>query len=356
MAESIYNSEEYLSNSISPYCNDCELNCQGCENCECTDQGGEADCSASCQCSIEGCQYCDTCQTSCEKSCQSCNTCQTTCQTSCQCSAEGCQSCNTCQCVVEGCESCQTTCQTICQTSCELACQSTCEKSCQSCNTCQDTCETACQDTCQKACQTCLTVCNNCQTECQKACQCSAEGCQSCNTCQCSVEGCETCQDACESACQNDQCYECQASCQICNSKQSHCAKNKQGLTQHIGSMSVPTVGQKVRTKDYTDIATYLNNAIAVGKWSLSLLPTEVAAGSPINRSTLDTFISYVRTISGSYLNKTDSKISVSDISTLKGYLDGTNIPDTIPCCENTGYESCVTEQCAASKCQDNRQ
>ena len=290
MAESIYNSEEYLSNSISTYCDDCELNCMGCENCECTDQGGEADCSATCQCSIEGCQYC--------------NTCQNTCQTTCQCSTQRCQtSCEkACQCSIEGGESCATY--------------------------------------CESACQTCLTVCNTaCET-----------------SCQCNVEGCETCQAACETSCQNDQCYECQASCQICNSKQSYCAKNKQKLTQHIGSMSVPTAGQKVRTKDYTDIATYLNKAIAAGRWSLSPLATEVTAGTTINRSTLNTFINYVKVISGSYLDKKDSKISVSDISTLKGYLDGTNIPDTIPCCENTGYESCVTEQCAASKCQDNRQ
>ena len=274
MAESIYNSEEYLAAPLSTDYN-CDLNCMSCDNCECEDQGGEADCSATCQCSIEGCQYCDTCQTSCQKTCQ-CSTqrCQTSCEKACQCS-------------IEGCETCQSTCQ---------------------------------------------------------------------KNCQCSVEGCETCQAACEKACQNDQCYECQASCQICNSKQSYCAKNKQGLTQHIGSMSVPTAGQKVKTKEYTDIARYLNKAIAAGGWSLSPLATEVTAGTTINRSTLNTFISYVRTISGSYLNKTDSKISVSDISTLKGYLDKTNIPDTIHCCENTGYESCVTEQCAASKCQDNRQ
>ena len=120
--------------------------------------------------------------------------------------------------------------------------------------------------------------------------------------------------------------------------------------------MSVPTAGQKVKTKDYTDIATYLNKAIAAGGWSLSPLATEVTAGTTINRSTLNTFINYVKVISGSFLDKKDSKISVSDISTLKGYLDNTKIPDTIPCCENTGYESCVTEQCAASKCQDNRQ
>ena len=120
--------------------------------------------------------------------------------------------------------------------------------------------------------------------------------------------------------------------------------------------MSVPTAGQKVKTKDYTDIATYLNKAIAAGRWSLSPLATEVTAGTTINRSTLNTFINYVKVISGSYLDKKDSKISVSDITTLKGYLDGTKIPDTIPCCENTGYESCVTEQCAASKCQDNYQ
>lgn len=376
MAESIYNSEEYLSNSVSTYGT----------TCQCSNQRCQTSCEKTCQ-ATEGCSVCQTtceksCQSTCEKSCQcSAEGCQTTCQKSCQCSAEGCQSCNTCQCVVEGCESCQTSCQKSCQTTCEKACQDACEKACQSCNTCQDACE--------KACQTCLTVCNNCQTECQKACQCNAEGCQSCNTCQCSaeggescatycesacqtcltvcntacetscqcsVEGCETCQATCELMCQNDQCYECQASCQICNSKQSHCAKNKQKLTQHIGSMSVPTAGQKVRTKDYTDIATYLNKAIAAGKWSLSPLATEVAVGSPINRSTLDTFISYVRTISGSYLDKKDSKISVSDITTLKNYLDEANIPDNVPCCENTGYEGCVTEQCAASKCQDNYQ
>ena len=295
MAESIYNSEDYLSNSVSTY-------------------------GATCQCSNQ------RCQTSCEKTCQA----------------------------LEGCSTCQTTCEKSCQSTCEKSCQDTCESSCQ--DTCELACQT-CQDTCQLACQ-----CSNqrCQTSCESSCQ-ATEGCSTCQTacekaCECSVEGCETCQDACEKACQNDQCYECQASCQICNSKQSYCAKNKQGLTQHIGSMSVPTAGQKVKTKDYTDIATYLNKAIAAGGWSLSPLATEVTAGTTINRSTLNTFISYVRTISGSYLNKTDSKISVSDISTLKGYLDKTNIPDTIPCCENTGYESCVTEQCAASKCQDNRQ
>ena len=282
MAESIYNSEEYLSNSISTYCDDCELNCMQCQDCECADQGGEADCSATCQCSVEGCQ------TTCQKTCQCSNQrCQTSCESSCQ--------------ATEGCSTCQTACEKACECSVEGG--------------------ESCATYCESACQTCLTVCNT----------------------------------ACETSCQNDQCYECQASCQICNSKQSYCAKNKQKLTQHIGSMSVPTAGQKVRTKDYTDIATYLNKAIAAGRWSLSPLATEVTAGTTINRSTLNTFINYVKVISGSYLDKKDSKISVSDISTLKGYLDGTNIPDTIPCCENTGYESCVTEQCAASKCQDNR-
>ena len=377
MAESIYNSEDYLSNSVSTYG----------ATCQCSNQRCQTSCEKTCQ-ALEGCSTCQTtceksCQSTCEKSCQcSAEGCQTTCQKSCQCSSEGCQSCNTCQCVAEGCESCQTSCQKSCQTTCEKACQSTCEKSC------QDTCESSCQDTCELACQTCQDTCQlacqcsnqRCQTSCESSCQategCSVcqtaceKACQSCNTCQTVCESacqdtCESscqstcqksCQDACEKACQNDQCYECQASCQICNSKQSHCAKNKQKLTQHIGSMPVPTVGQKVRTKDYTDIATYLNKAIAAGKWSLSLLPTEVAVGTPINRSTLDTFISYVRTISGSYLDKKDSKISVSDITTLKGYLDGTNIPDNVPCCENTGYEGCVTEQCAASKCQDNYQ
>ena len=307
MAESIYNSEEYLVAPLSTDYN-CDLNCMSCDNCECEDQGGEADCSATCQCSIEGCQYCDTCQTSCQKTCQ-CSTqrCQTSCEKACQCSIEGCE-----------------TCQDACQKSCECSLE-------------------GCQSTCQKSCECTVEGCETCQSTCQK-------------NCQCSVEGCETCQATCEKSCQNDQCLECQASCQICNSKQSHCAKNKQGLTQHIGSMSVPTVGQKVRTKDYTDIATYLNKAIAAGRWSLSPLATEVKAGTPINRSTLDTFISYVRTISGSYLDKKDSKISVSDITTLKGYLDGANIPDNVPCCENTGYEGCVTEQCAASKCQDNYQ
>ena len=374
MAESIYNSEEYLSNSISTYGT----------TCQCSNQRCQTSCEKTCQ-ATEGCSVCQTtceksCQSTCEKSCQcSAEGCQTTCQKSCQCSTEGCQSCNTCQCVAEGCESCQTTCQTTCQTACEKACQDTCEKSCQYCDTCQSTCQVECQscNTCQTACEkACQTTCEtSCQTECQLACQCSnqrcqtscesscqaTEGCSTCQTacekaCECSVEGCETCQAACEKSCQNDQCYECQASCQICNSKQSYCAKNKQGLTQHIGSMSVPTAGQKVKTKDYTDIATYLNKAIAAGRWSLSPLATEVTAGTTINRSTLDTFINYVRTISGSYLDKKDSKISVSDITTLKGYLDKTNIPDTIPCCENTGYESCVTEQCAASKCQDNYQ
>ena len=374
MAESIYNSEEYLSNSISTYGT----------TCQCSNQRCQTSCEKTCQ-ATEGCSVCQTtceksCQSTCEKSCQcSAEGCQTTCQKSCQCSTEGCQSCNTCQCVAEGCESCQTTCQTTCQTACEKACQDTCEKSCQYCDTCQSTCQVECQscNTCQTACEkACQTTCEtSCQTTCQLACQCSnqrcqtscesscqaTEGCSTCQTacekaCECSVEGCETCQAACEKSCQNDQCYECQASCQICNSKQSYCAKNKQGLTQHIGSMSVPTAGQKVKTKDYTDIATYLNKAIAAGRWSLSPLATEVTAGTTINRSTLDTFINYVRTISGSYLDKKDSKISVSDITTLKGYLDKTNIPDTIPCCENTGYESCVTEQCAASKCQDNYQ
>ena len=345
MAESIYNSEEYLSNSISTYCDDCELNCMQCQDCECADQGGEADCSATCQCSVEGCQ------TTCQKTCQCSNQrCQTSCEKACQCS-------------IEGCEACQTTCEKSCQY-CDT-CQSPCQLECQSCNTCQAACEKSCQTTCETSCQTACQLacqCSNqrCQTSCESSCQ-ATEGCSTCQTacekaCECSVEGCETCQAACEKSCQNDQCYECQASCQICNSKQSYCAKNKQGLTQHIGSMSVPTAGQKVRTKDYTDIATYLNKAIAAGRWSLSPLATEVTAGTTINRSTLNTFINYVKVISGSYLDKKDSKISVSDISTLKGYLDGTNIPDTIPCCENTGYESCVTEQCAASKCQDNRQ
>ena len=242
-----------------------------------------------------------------------------------------------------------------------------CQTNCLSCDDCE--CEDQNYDYVCGSCEDCLTCntcqsCNDCMTPCQTGCECNREGCMSCDTCQ----GCNTCQECdvicntCEecnvtcNTCQDDQCLGCQASCQICNSKQSYCAKNKQKLTQHIGSMSVPTAGQKVRTKDYTDIATYLNKAIAAGRWSLSPLATEVTAGTTINRSTLNTFISYVRTISGSYLNKTDSKISVSDISTLKGYLDETNIPDTIPCCENTGYESCVTRQCAASKCQDNYQ
>lgn len=272
--------------------------------------------------------YCDECQTNC-MACQDC-----------ECEDQNYD--NSCG----NCESC-------------LSCDDGCQINCMSCNNCE--CEdqegecTVC-DTCQS--------CNDCMTLCQRECQCSAQGCMSCNTCQ----GCDTCQECdvtcntCQecnvtcNTCQDDQCLGCQASCQICNSKQSYCAKNKQGLTQHIGSMSVPTAGQKVKTKDYTDIATYLNKAIAAGRWSLSPLATEVTAGTTINRSTLNTFISYVKTISGRYLDKKDSKISVSDISTLKGYLDGTNIPDTIPCCENTGYESCVTEQCAASKCQDNYQ
>ena len=241
-----------------------------------------------------------------------------------------------------------------------------CQTNCLSCDDCE--CEDQNYDYVCGNCEKCLTCDDGCQINCMSCNNCECEDmssecprcntCQTCNTCQSCNVTCDTCQSCnvtCDT-CQDDQCLGCQASCQICNSKQSYCAKNKQGLTQHIGSMSVPTAGQKVKTKDYTDIATYLNKAIAAGKWSLSPLATEVTAGTTINRSTLNTFINYVKVISGSYLDKKDSKISVSDISTLKGYLDNTKIPDTIPCCENTGYESCVTEQCAASKCQDNYQ
>ena len=275
MADSIYNSESYENNvsNITPYCDDCQLNCMECQDCECEDQNYDNSCG--------NCESCLSCDDGCQINCMSCNNCE------CEDMGSECPRCNTCQ-------ECNVTCNT-----------------CQSCNTCQE----------------CDVICNTCE--------------------ECNVT-CNTCQD--------DQCLGCQASCQICNSKQSYCAKNKQGLTQHIGSISVPTAGQKVKTKDYTDIATYLNKAIAAGKRSLSPLATEVTAGTTINRSTLNTFINYVKVISGSYLDKKDSKISVSDISTLKGYLDGAKIPDTIPCCENTGYESCVTEQCAASKCQDNYQ
>lgn len=356
MADSIYNSEEYLASSysVSPLCDDCQLNCQSCEDCECEDQNYDNSCGSCETClTCETCQDCQTtcekacqdCQTYCQLSCQQCEACQTTCERNCQTTCES--VCQDCQTACEACEltcqgsSCQTTCQSVCQTTCESSCQTTCESSC------QDSCELACQD-CQSPCQLSCQQCEACQTTCELSCQSACE------------LACQNCQTACELACmcsdQSDQCLECQASCQICNSKQSYCAKSKQSLTSHIGSMPIPTVGAKVRTKDYTDITTYLNAAITTGKWSLETLPTSVSEGSQIKRSVLDTFIDYVGKISGKYLSKTDSKISVSDISTLRDYMDGVNIPDTIPCCETTGYESCITEQCAASKCQDSYQ
>ena len=251
---------------------------------------------------ITPCEYCT--ENGGEESCGDCESgCQTTCESSCQTSCE---------------TGCQENCEYYCQTTCQLACQScdTCQNACQ--NTCQTTCEISCQDTCESACQSCDT----CQTTCQLACQ-----------------------DTCESACQTT----CQLACQVCDTNQSKCVKQGQNITGHIGTFdSKVSKKEIVKSSCYTSLINYINKALTICGYTDSQL-NESANIQHIflDDSLFDKIRQYVNKIADTNIDgfQQRSIITSTKMNTIQVYLNNSKIPDTIPCCENSGYESCISRQ-----------
>ena len=102
--------------SVCPPCQNCYVQCQGCNTCY----------------SGQGCGVCNACYVGCEI-CQPC---------------EDCQACQ---------ESCQAACYITCQPSCYM-CQTACELGCLSCQSCYGTCEF-----CNATCEECMVTCQGCE-------------------------------------------------------------------------------------------------------------------------------------------------------------------------------------------------
>ena len=217
---------------------------------------------------------------------------------------------------------------------CESGCQTTCESSCQtSCETgCQENCEYYCQNTCQLACQSCDT----CQTICQSACQ---------TTCEI------TCQDTCESACQScDTCQTtCQLACQVCDTNQSKCVKQGQNITGHIGTFDSKVSKKEIVTSScYTSLINYINKALTICGYTDSQLNENANIQHIfLDDSLFDKIRQYVNKIVDTNIDgfQQGSIITSTEMNTIQVYLNNSKIPDTIPCCENSGYESCISRQ-----------
>lgn len=271
----------------------------------------------------------------------------------CTCMSVECTSCNTCECSKQGGE-CTEGCQRYCQ--CSTQSNETCGTYC---NTgCQVECDSSCEDGCNVGCEVCES-CDTCQCSGQNnQCTCNNQGCQSCDTCQATCElNCEKC-EACQSECQLYCEVNCEVACQKCNSCQSSCEKGKQNLTTHIGSVNTgSTLKSRVSTSNYTSLASYINKALDACQYSDTKLSESVTLKDVIvDDSLFDKIKEYVNKIASTTLDTgiaQNSKINVSNMSKIESTLNSSKIPNTVPCCEDTSWQNCVSMQSGCKRKQN---
>ena len=218
----------------------------------------------------------------------------------------------------QDCDSCEPSDQCSCQRVTQCTSCNDCEPSdeCTSCNDCEPSDEcTSCND------------CDDCQTKCQRSCQACNTTCQYCNYCQ----------DTCEK------------SCQVCDTNQSKCTKVSQSLTYHIGTCNIDvTKSETITSEIYYNLATYINKALTICEYTDTKLDESTSLENIIlNNNLFNNIKTYVNKIANATISYYSNykQVTTEDISTLVTALNNANIPETVPCCQNTSYQSCVTRQ-----------
>lgn len=173
-------------------------------------------------------------------------------------------------------------------------------------------------------------------------CQCSGQN----NQCTCNNQGCQDCQEECQLYCEAG----CEVSCQKCNSCQSSCEKGKQNLTDHIGSVNTNSTNKsRVFVSNYKSLASYINRALDACHYTDNKLDESITLKDVIvDDSLFDKIKEYVNKIASTTLNteiSQNSKINSSNMSKIETALNNSQIPSTIPCCENTSWQNCIDIQ-----------
>lgn len=122
-------------------------------------------------------------------------------------------------------------------------------------------------------------------------------------------------------------------------------------MTYHIGSVNT-SADKYTRTAvaNYSTLATYINKALdACGYTDAKLNASTTLKDVMMDDSLFSVIKTYVNKISASTLGSSvlseGTMIQASDMDTIESKLNGSKIPTTLPCCETSGYENCISMQ-----------
>lgn len=140
----------------------------------------------------------------------------------------------------------------------------------------------------------------------------------------------------------------CVRNCQICNTCQSKCEIN-QFVSHYIGNFNYSDDLVYIEASNLNDLVNYINQAAKEALLTIDLTDNKVVVTDIVNHTSfsvvndaINQFIDGTTNLENKVGGETALK---KEMQQLKLILDQIKIPDTIPCCQNINYQTCITRQ-----------